>query len=295
MTLNAGLQIGLYLVVLLAMVKPLGGYMARVYEGQRTPLSRVVGPVERGIYRALGTDASDEMGWRRYAVAILLFNLLGLLAVFALERLQGSLPLNPQHLPGVTSAVAFNTAASFTSNTNWQAYGGETTMSYLTQMARPDRPELRLRRRPAWRSLVAFIRGLRARSAATLGNFWVDLTRSMLYILLPLAIVLTIVLVSQGVIQNLSGYVPAQVVDPAEAPTSSCWPWAPAHPRSRSSSSAPTAVASSTSTRRTRSKIPPACRTSRSCSPSCSSPPPFATPSAEWWATPARAGPSWPR
>jgi potassium-transporting ATPase potassium-binding subunit len=211
-TLNGYLQIGIYLVVLLALVKPLGAYMARVYEGERTFMSPVLAPVERAIYRILGATEADEMGWKRYAVAVLLFNLLGLLAVYALERLQGGLPLNPQHLSGVEPTVAFNTAASFASNTNWQAYGGETTMSYLTQMSGLTVQNF-VSAGTGMAVLIAFIRGLRARSAATLGNFWVDLTRSVLYILLPLAVLLTVVLVSQGVIQNLSGYVPVQLVD----------------------------------------------------------------------------------
>ncbi len=134
MTLNGSIQLGLYLVVLLALAKPLGGFMARVYMGQPNGLDRVLGPLERLIYRLCGVRAEEEMGWKTYAIAMLLFNLLGFLAVYAFQRLQGVLPLNPQGLGAVTPDSSFNTAVSFATNTNWQGYGGETTMSYLTQM-----------------------------------------------------------------------------------------------------------------------------------------------------------------
>jgi K+-transporting ATPase ATPase A chain len=212
MSLNGYLQVGLYLAVLLLAAKPLGSYMARVYEGQPTLLSRALGPSERLIYRLLGTREADEMGWKRYALAMLLFNALGLLAVYLLQRTQGGLPLNPQGLPGVAPDLAFNTAASFATNTNWQSYGGETTMSYLTQMLALTVQNF-VSAATGMAVVIAFIRGLRARSAATLGNFWVDLTRGTLYILLPLAVVLAVFLVSQGVIQNLSAYQPVQLVD----------------------------------------------------------------------------------
>jgi K+-transporting ATPase ATPase A chain len=171
-----------------------------------------LGPVERLTYRLIGPRAADEQGWKGYAIAVLLFNVLGLLAVYALERLQGSLPFNPQGFGGVAPDLAFNTAASFASNTNWQAYGGETTMSYLTQMAGLTVQNF-VSAATGIAVLVALIRGLRARSASTLGNFWVDLTRITLYILLPLAVVLATLLISQGVVQNLSGYTTAQLVD----------------------------------------------------------------------------------
>jgi len=211
-TVNGYLQIAIYIAVLLLLVKPLGAYMARVYEGEPTMLARAFGPVERLIYRILGTNESEEMGWKGYAFAALLFNGLGLVVLYALERAQGGLPWNPQDLPGVTPEIAFNTAASFASNTNWQAYGGETTMSYLTQMAGLTVQNF-VSAATGMAVLVALIRGLRARSQVALGNFWVDLTRTTLYILLPLAVVLTLVLVSQGVIQNLTAYEPAQLVD----------------------------------------------------------------------------------
>ena len=176
MTLNGWLQLAIYVVVLLALAKPLGSYMARVYEGESTILSRVFGPFERLLYRLIGKQAGVEMGWKRYAVALLVFNLLGLLAVYAIQRAQGTLPLNPQGFAGVAPDLAFNTAASFASNTNWQAYGGETTMSYLTQMAALTVQNF-VSAATGMAVVVALIRGLRARSASTLGNFWVDLTR----------------------------------------------------------------------------------------------------------------------
>jgi K+-transporting ATPase ATPase A chain len=210
MTFNGVLQLLLYMVVLLALAKPLGRYMARVYEGQPTGLDRVLGPLERLIYRLCGVPAGRpeaEMGWKTYAFAMLLFNILGLLVVYALQRLQGLLPLNPQALGAVTPDSSFNTAVSFASNTNWQGYGGETTMSYLVQMLGLTVQNF-VSAASGMATLVALIRGLARRSAQTIGNFWVDLTRSTLYILLPLAVVLALIQVSQGVVQNFSAYKP---------------------------------------------------------------------------------------
>ena len=208
MTFNGVLQLLLYMVVLLALAKPLGRYMARVYEGQPTGLDRVFGPLERLIYGLCGVRAGRpeaEMDWKTYAFAMLLFNILGLLAVYALQRLQGLLPFNPQDLGAVTPDSSFNTAVSFASNTNWQGYGGETTMSYLVQMLGLTVQNF-VSAAAGMATLVAFIRGLARRSAQTIGNFWVDLTRSTLYILLPLAVVLALIQVSQGVVQNFSAY-----------------------------------------------------------------------------------------
>ena len=208
MTVNGILQLLLYMVVLLALAKPLGRYMARVYEGQPTALDWVLGPLERLIYRLCGVRAGRpeaEMDWRTYAFGMLLFNILGLLAVYALQRFQGLLPLNPQGLGAVTPDSSFNTAASFASNTNWQGYGGETTMSYLTQMLGLTVQNF-VSAATGMATLVAFIRGLSRRTAQTIGNFWVDLTRSTLYILLPLSLVVALILVSQGVVQNLNAY-----------------------------------------------------------------------------------------
>ena len=198
------LQIGLYLVVLLLLVKPLGAYMARVYSGERTFFGRIVGPVERLIYRIMGMRADEEMDWKTYAIALLLFTVVGIVSLYGLLRLQAVLPLNPQHLGAVNPALAFNTAVSFNTNTNWQNYGGETTMSYLSQMLGLAVHNF-LSAAVGMAVLIAVIRGFMRHSAKTMGNFWVDMTRSILYILLPLALVLALVLVSQGVVQTLSG------------------------------------------------------------------------------------------
>src|SRR5262249_16137518 len=169
MTLNGYIQLGLYLVVLLALAKPLGGFMARVYMGQPSGLDRVLGPLERLIYRLCGVRAEEEMGWQTYAIAMLLFNLFGLLAVYALQRLQGTLPLaalNPQKFGAVTADSSFNTAACFATNTNWQGYGGETTMSYLTQMLALTVQNF-ASAATGMAVLVAFIRGLARHTAQT--------------------------------------------------------------------------------------------------------------------------------
>jgi len=213
MSTNGFLQLGLFLLVLLALVKPLGWYMAQVYQGNSVGLNRVLGPVERLIYRLGGVRPEQEMDWKVYTAALLLFNLIGLLLVYVLQRLQGLLPLNPQSLVGVTPDSAFNTAVSFASNTNWQGYGGETTMSYLTQMLGLTVQNF-VSAATGMAVLIALIRGLARRSATTIGNFWVDLVRSVLYILLPLAIVLALLLVSQGVVQTFTSYQTVQVVQP---------------------------------------------------------------------------------
>ena len=209
MTLVGWIQILVFAAVILAVTRPLGAYLYRVYEGERQPLPRLLGPVERGLYRLCGVDPRREQTWVEYAFALLAFSALSLLATYAIERFQHVLPLNPQKLPAVPADLAFNTAASFTTNTNWQAYSGESTMSYLTQMAGL-----------AWHNFtsaaagmavaVALARGLTRRlapgAAKVLGNFWVDLWRSILYVLLPLSLLMALVLVSQGVIQTLDGY-----------------------------------------------------------------------------------------
>ncbi|HET7509297.1 MAG TPA: potassium-transporting ATPase subunit KdpA, partial [Solirubrobacterales bacterium] len=205
MTSNGILQIALYLLVLIALVKPLGAYMARVYEGEPCGLDRLLGPLERGIYRLSGVRPDEEMDWQVYALCVLLVSAVGVLFLYALQRLQGLLPANPQRFGAVAADSAFNTAASFVTNTNWQGYGGETTMSYLTQMAGLAVQNF-LSAATGMAVLVAFIRGLARRSVRTIGNFWVDLTRTTLYILLPLSLVLALVLVSQGVVQTLSPY-----------------------------------------------------------------------------------------
>jgi K+-transporting ATPase ATPase A chain len=211
MTANGALQLILYVGVLLALAKPLGAYMARVYEGRRLALDRVLGWLERLIYRLCGVRPDEEMGWRTYAVTMLLFNLAGFLVVYLLQRVQGGLPLNPEKLGAVSPDSSFNTAVSFATNTNWQGYGGETTMSYLTQMLGLTVQNF-VSAATGMAVLVAMIRGFARRSAETIGNFWVDLTRTTLYILLPLSLVFAVVLVSQGVVQTFSPYAKAAVV-----------------------------------------------------------------------------------
>ena len=213
MTVNGILQIAIYLIVLLLLVKPLGGFMARVYQGERTVLGRALGPVERLTYRLIGVNPEQEMGWKTYAVAVLVFSVFGMLFLYALQRLQGILPLNPEGLGDVSADSALNTAISFVSNTNWQGYGGETTMSYLTQMLGMTVQNF-ASAAAGMAILIAFIRGLVRHSTSTVGNFWVDLTRSVLYILLPLALVVAVMLVGLGVVQSFSPYQTATLVQP---------------------------------------------------------------------------------
>jgi K+-transporting ATPase ATPase A chain len=212
---NGFMQLALYLIVLLALAKPLGAYMAAVYEG-RSPINRVFAPAEHGLYRLLGVREDDEMGWKTYALAFLLFNILGLLAVYLLLRVQGFLPSGPgagQLTTAITPDLAFNTAVSFATNTNWQSYGGETTMTYFTQMLALTVQNF-VSAASGMAVLVALTRGLVRRSAQTIGSFWVDLVRSTVYILLPLALVLALVLVAQGVVQTFNGYATAHLLQP---------------------------------------------------------------------------------
>lgn len=211
MTANDFLQTGLFLLVLLLLVKPVGSYMALVFADAPNRVTRFGGRVERGIYRLCGIGSSEDMSWKRYALAMLLFNLLGLLVVYLLQRTQQWLPLNPQHFAAVTPDSAMNTAISFASNTNWQGYAGESTMSYLTQMLGLAVQNF-LSAATGIAVLVAVVRGFSRRSALGIGNFWVDLTRSTLYVLLPLSLLLTLLLVSQGVVQNFRPYVDVPVV-----------------------------------------------------------------------------------
>ncbi len=211
MTAAGLLQIGLYLVVLVALTKPLGGYMARVYAGESTFLDRVLGPVERFLYRLFGIHPDEEMDWKVYTVAMLLFSAVGLIVLYGLERLQGILPLNPQGFAGVPPDLSWNTAISFTTNTNWQNYLGEVEMSYLTQMAGLAVHNF-VSAAAGMAVLVALIRGFVRRNAQTIGTFWVDLTRTTLYILLPMSFVLALLLVSQGVVQTLNAYPTVQTV-----------------------------------------------------------------------------------
>jgi len=205
MTAADWIQIAFFAAVLVALTPPLGWYMARVYQGKRTWLSPALGWLERGIYRLSGIQTDEDMGWKDYARAWLWFNLLGFAFVFLLQLLQSSLPLNPQKLPATSWHLAFNTAASFMTNTNWQSYAGETTMSYLTQMLGLTVQNF-VSAAAGLAVLVALARGLVRRTASAIGNFWVDLVRSTVYILLPLSATLAIILVSQGVVQTFSPY-----------------------------------------------------------------------------------------
>jgi potassium-transporting ATPase potassium-binding subunit len=205
------LQIGLYLIVLLLLVKPLGSFMAKVYQGERTFLSPALGPGERFIYRIIGVKPQEEMDWKTYAFAMLLFSLVGLITLYGLQRLQAILPLNPQNLSAVAPDLSFNTSVSFNTNTNWQSYGGETTMTYLTQMIGLAVHNF-LSAAIGMAVLIALIRGFVRHSAQTIGNAWVDMTRSVLYILIPLSLILAIVLVSQGVVQTFSSSQKAQLL-----------------------------------------------------------------------------------
>jgi K+-transporting ATPase ATPase A chain len=215
MTLNGFLQLALYFLILLVLTKPLGIYMTRVFSGERIFLGRVFGPVERLIYRICRIDEHEEQHWTAYTAAMLMFSLVGLLLLYALQRLQYYLPLNPQKLSGVAPDLAFNTAASFTTNTNWQAYPGESTMGYLVQMAGLAFQNF-VSAATGMALAIAFIRGIARREAKTLGNFWVDLTRTTLYVLLPFCTVGALLLVSQGVIQNFSPYTQAKLVEPQQ-------------------------------------------------------------------------------
>jgi K+-transporting ATPase ATPase A chain len=212
MSANGYMQLGLYLIALIGLAWPLGVYMARVYRDELPGFVRWLKPVENVFYRVCGVKPGDDMPWTRYAFAMIAFNLLGFLAVYALQRFQVWLPLNPEGLANTTADSAFNTAVSFATNTNWQGYGGETTMSYLTQMLGLNVQNF-LSAATGMAVVVALMRGFTRKEAGGVGNFWVDLVRSTLYILLPLSLVLSLALVSQGVVQTFSPYQNAQLVE----------------------------------------------------------------------------------
>lgn len=214
MTLIGWLQILLYCGIIIALVKPLGGYMTRVFTGERTFLSPILAPVERGLYRIAGTSEREEQHWTSYAFAMLMFNLLGTFVLYLLLRFQGILPLNPAGMPAVGSELSFNTATSFVSNTNWQNYGGESTMSYLTQMMGLTVQNF-VSAATGMAIAVALIRAFARASGKAIGNFWVDMTRATLYVLLPVCIVLTLVYVYLGVPQTLGAYVNATTLEGA--------------------------------------------------------------------------------
>ncbi len=211
MTASDYLQLGVYLLALLLIVKPLGAFMARVYQGEPTLAGRALRPFERFLYRLLGTGPDEEMDWKTYARSFLVFNILGLLVVFGLQRLQGILPLGPENRGAVAPDLAFNTAASFATNTNWQSYAGEVTLGYFVQMLGLTVQNF-VSAASGMAVLVALARGLVGRTTKSLGNFWVDLVRGTLYILLPLSFVLAVLLVSQGVVQTFSQHQTAALV-----------------------------------------------------------------------------------
>ncbi|WP_342104260.1 potassium-transporting ATPase subunit KdpA [Methylobacterium sp. SI9] len=215
MTLNGWIQIALYCAVVLALVKPLGSYMTRVFTGERTVLSPVLGPVERGLYRVSGIDARQEQHWLSYTGAVILFHVLGFAVLYAILRLQAVLPLNPADQTAVAPDLAFNTSASFITNTNWQSYGGETTLSYLSQMLGLTHQNF-LSAATGIAVAVALIRGFARASSGTIGSFWVDVTRATLYVLLPICIPYTLFLVWQGMPQTLAPYADVTTLEGAK-------------------------------------------------------------------------------
>ncbi|KQS88020.1 MULTISPECIES: potassium-transporting ATPase subunit KdpA [unclassified Rhizobium] len=215
MTLNGWIQILIFCGIVILLVKPLGGYMTRVFTGERTLLSPLFGPLERGLYRIAGTGEKEEQHWTSYVFAMLLFNLAGVLVLYLLQRFQGVLPYNPASMGAVGPELAFNTATSFVTNTNWQNYGGESTMSYLVQMAGLTVQNF-ASAATGMAIAIALIRGFARASGKSIGNFWVDMTRATLYILLPLCLVLTLVFVALGVPQTLGNYVTATTIEGAQ-------------------------------------------------------------------------------
>ncbi|MDR3535296.1 MAG: potassium-transporting ATPase subunit KdpA, partial [Acetobacteraceae bacterium] len=215
MTFNGWLQIALYCALLILITRPLGGYMTRVFNGERTALSPVLRPIERGLYRISGVDEAQEQHWVTYAVAMLAFSFAGFAVLYALQRLQGLLPFNPAGQSAVSPDLAFNTSVSFITNTNWQSYTPESTMSYLTQMAGLTVHNF-LSAATGIALAIALVRGFARRSAQTVGNFWVDMTRCTLYILLPVSIVVGLVFVWLGMPQNLNAYTDATTLEGAK-------------------------------------------------------------------------------
>ncbi len=199
-------------IIVIALAIPLGKYMSRVFTGQRTFMTPLMQPVERFMYRLIGTDETKEMNWKQYAYALIMLNIIGIIFLFALQLLQGFLPLNPEGLPGVSWDSALNTAISFATNTNWQGYAGETTMSYLTQMTGLAVQNF-LSAAIGIAALLVLIRGFTRKNTDKIGNFWVDLTRALLYVLLPIAVILAIVLASQGVVQTFNPYITAHTLE----------------------------------------------------------------------------------
>jgi potassium-transporting ATPase potassium-binding subunit len=215
MTINGWMQIAVFLSLILAITKPLGVFMAKVFSGESTFLDFVLRPIERALYRVTGVDAKHEMRWTEYAFTMLLFSGTSMLLLYLIERVQQFLPWNPRKFGAVGQALAFNTAASFTTNTNWQNYSGESTMSYLTQMAGLAYHNF-ASAAVGIALAIAFIRGIARKERETIGNFWVDMTRSTLWVLLPACVVYALLLVSQGVVQNLKPYDTAKLIEPQQ-------------------------------------------------------------------------------
>ena len=287
----AGSKFAIYCVIVVALVKPLGWYMTRVFNGERTFLSPILRPVETGLYRLGGVDASREQDWLTYTVAMLLFHVGGFLILYALLRLQGSLPFNPQGMTAVPEYLSFNTAVSFITNTNWQNYGGESTLSYLAQMLGLTHQNF-LSAATGIVLAMALIRGFARASAKTVGNFWVDITRCTLYILLPICIPFALV-------PRLAGHAAdawrlCRCERRWKAPSRPS-PSAPSPRRSPSRCSAPMAAASSMPMLRIPSRTRRRCRICSRWSRSSRSAPRSPMCSAAWSATSARAGPSSPR
>ncbi|MDA8173932.1 MAG: potassium-transporting ATPase subunit KdpA [Nitrospiraceae bacterium] len=205
MTANSVFQIIIYFAVLVLLAKPLGIYMARVYEGQSTIPGRVLAPLERLVYKLYGINPEEEMGWKQYALSVVAFSIVGVLAVYLIQRIQGALFFNPQKFPAATPDLSFNTAVSFVTNTNWQNYGGENTLSYLTQMAALTVQNF-ASAATGMAVLVALIRGFKRHSSTTIGNFWADLSRGVVYILMPLSVIFALALVPMGVVQSMGKY-----------------------------------------------------------------------------------------
>src|SRR6267143_944485 len=215
MTSNGWLQIGLFSLIVVLITRPFGGYMTRVFAGERTPLSPLLRPVERFVYWCCGVDKAEEQSWRTYAVSMLFFGVAGFVTLYALQRLQWYLPFNPQGQAAVEQVLAFNTSVSFVTNTNWQSYVPETTMGYLVQMAGLTVHNF-VSAAVGIALAIALIRGFARREASGIGNFWVDLTRCTLYILLPISVIIGLLFVWQGVPQNLSAYVDATTLEGAK-------------------------------------------------------------------------------
>src|SRR6202521_5616616 len=213
MSANGWFQIGFFLLVIFLITKPLGMFLARVFSGEKTFLDRVLRPIEKLIYRLTGIDEKHEMRWTEYAVAMLLFSGVSMALLYLIQRTQHWLPFNPQKMANVPPALAFNTAASFTTNTNWQNYAGETVMSYLTQMSGLAYHNFTSAASGIVMAIV-IIRGISRRETEKLGNFWVDMTRCMLWLLLPICLVGSVVLVGQGVVQNLKPYTTVELTEP---------------------------------------------------------------------------------